>query len=90
MQLLKIEWCVGGNDTLLYVVGLRRGPRVFGLAEGEQPLNVGDRVLVAGQRRGYVRYSGQTKFAPGTVKRLLLPPASRRERRLCFHRHLSV
>ena len=49
---------------------------MFGLTEGKQPLNVGDRVLVAGQRRGYVRYSGQTKFAPGTVKPRLVESPS--------------
>ena len=62
---------------------------MFGISEGEQPLNVGDRVLVAGQRRGYVRYSGQTKFAPGTVKpRLWRPDRTSRDQdwdKVAFH-----
>ncbi|CAH1775616.1 unnamed protein product [Owenia fusiformis] len=32
---------------------------------GEQNLEVGDRVVVAGQRKGTIRYAGETKFAPG-------------------------
>ncbi len=47
-----------------HLIGMRRG-RVFGLAEGEEPLQVGERCLVAGQRKGHVRYSGNTDFAPG-------------------------
>ena len=32
----------------------------------QQQLEVGDRVIVGGQRRGVVRFSGHTAFAPGT------------------------
>ena len=47
------------------VTGLsRRAPRMP--MEGEV-LDQGDRVLVAGQRRGVVRFSGETDFAPGEV-----------------------
>jgi len=28
-------------------------------------LDLGERVLVAGQRKGIIRYSGETNFAPG-------------------------
>ena len=34
--------------------------------EQQQQLEVGDRVIVGGQRRGVVRFSGHTAFAPGT------------------------
>jgi dynactin complex subunit len=30
-----------------------------------EELGVGDRVLVAGQRKGFIRFAGETDFAPG-------------------------
>lgn len=31
----------------------------------DDDVTIGDRVIVAGQRRGVVRFSGETDFAPG-------------------------
>jgi len=31
----------------------------------EDEVTIGDRVIVAGQRKGVVRFSGETDFAPG-------------------------
>jgi len=39
--------------------------------ESASGILVGDRVLVAGRRRGIVRYYGQTQFGPGTFYYLL-------------------
>lgn len=35
------------------------------LGLNKSPLQIGDRVLVAGQRKGVVRFVGQTQFSPG-------------------------
>ena len=49
--------------------GLRRSMSLLTSPPGDeqqQQLEVGDRVIVGGQRRGVVRFSGHTAFAPGT------------------------
>ena len=47
----------------LYFLGLSksRTSSISSLAE----IDVGDRVIVAGQRKGTIRFVGDTKFAPG-------------------------
>ena len=44
--------------------GLRRSQSLLSSTIEEQ-FEVGDRVVVGGQRRGVIRYSGTTDFAPG-------------------------
>ena len=41
----------------------RRGSKLS--SHPEEILEVGERVIVAGQRKGVVRYSGEADFAPG-------------------------
>ena len=37
---------------------------------GDGDVNIGDRVIVAGQRKGVVCFSGHTDFAPGECPRM--------------------
>ena len=50
-------------NTCWYVLGLTksRASSITDLGE----IIVGDRIIVAGQRKGTVRYIGSTDFAPG-------------------------
>lgn len=52
------------------MTGLRRSYSLLTSAIDEQ-FEVGERVIVGGQRRGVVRYSGTTEFAPGSNSSLL-------------------
>ena len=47
------------------MIGLSRGGRCSVVSDPAEDLEIGDRVLVAGQRRGVIRFCGQTDFAPG-------------------------
>ena len=50
--------------SLLVFIGLKfRTSSIAELAE----YDLGDRVIVAGQRKGTIRYCGETKFAPGKL-----------------------
>ncbi|XP_077869503.1 CAP-Gly domain-containing linker protein 3-like [Saccoglossus kowalevskii] len=45
--------------------GLRRSPSSQSINSDPGDIETGDRVIVAGQRTGVVRFSGKTNFAPG-------------------------
>ena len=47
-------------------LGRRKGGSANHPGVGEA-LDVGERVLVAGQRKGVIKFAGQTHFAPGNV-----------------------
>lgn len=53
------------NIIHLFYVGLAksRTSSISSLAE----IEVGDRVIVAGQRKGTIKFVGETKFAPGII-----------------------
>uniref|UniRef100_H3B1X1 CAP-Gly domain containing linker protein family member 4 n=1 Tax=Latimeria chalumnae TaxID=7897 RepID=H3B1X1_LATCH len=48
----------------------KRAPSVGSVQSDEVDIQVGDRVLVAGQRTGIVRFYGKTNFAPGKAYKL--------------------
>ena len=51
---------------LCNVSGLPRPGRSLSVVNvATEEMDVGDRVLVAGQRKGVIRFSGETDFAPG-------------------------
>ena len=48
------------------VAGLSKSGRSLSVVNVPvEELEVGDRVLVAGQRKGLIRFAGETDFAPG-------------------------
>ena len=50
---------------IFFISGLKgRTPSITDLGE----IEYGDRVIVAGQRKGTVKYVGESKFAPGKKK----------------------
>ena len=50
------------EKNLFILLGLKgRAPSITDLGE----IEYGDRVIVAGQRKGTVKYVGESKFAPG-------------------------
>ena len=65
-SLCKIEY--GRKNVIIFfsfISGLKgRTPSITDLGE----IEYGDRVIVAGQRKGTVKYVGESKFAPGKNK----------------------
>ena len=45
----------------------RSGRSVVAPPDDNEIIDVGERVLVAGQRRGVIRFSGEADFAPGKL-----------------------
>ncbi|XP_077981487.1 CAP-Gly domain-containing linker protein 3-like [Glandiceps talaboti] len=54
-----------GHVTAKIDTGLRRSPSGHSITSDTGDIETGDKVIVAGQRIGIVRFSGKTKFAPG-------------------------
>lgn len=50
---------------LFFNIGLTRSQISSDLDSSERDIAVGERVIVAGQRKGTVQFVGETKFAPG-------------------------
>lgn len=65
--LLTTQWLINpGNGFLCIPTGLMKANRSLSVVNGPvDELEVGERVLVAGQRKGVIRFSGETDFAPG-------------------------
>jgi hypothetical protein len=54
-------------------VGLNHGRTSSFGSEAGTELELGDRVVVAGQRKGIIKYIGDAKFSPGKICLIRIP-----------------